>query len=124
MKKSRPPKDTTETFGARLARLRKAAGLTQQALGDEVGLSQRMMAYYETQAAFPPTAKKLPELAKALGVSTDVMLGIEHAPARQLDAPLQRRLRELARLPPKERRQILRLIDSLLEAERIKQRAG
>lgn len=39
----------TAGFGARLAELRKAAGFTQQQLADEVGVSRRMVAYYEAR---------------------------------------------------------------------------
>ena len=45
-------------FGARLAQLRKQAGLTQTALAREVGISQRMMAYYEGPTAFPPATER------------------------------------------------------------------
>jgi transcriptional regulator with XRE-family HTH domain len=57
---------TLEGFGERLARLRKARGLTQAALGESVGLSQRMIAYYKAQGGQPP-GPILPELARALG---------------------------------------------------------
>jgi transcriptional regulator with XRE-family HTH domain len=33
--------------------LRKQAGITQTALAQEIGVSQRMMAYYEGPTAFP-----------------------------------------------------------------------
>ena len=35
--------------------LREAAGYTQQELADEVGVSRRMIAYYEGQSTHPPT---------------------------------------------------------------------
>jgi transcriptional regulator with XRE-family HTH domain len=38
--------DAVNGFGLRLAALRKQAGLTQTALAQEIGVSQRMMAYY------------------------------------------------------------------------------
>ena len=41
-------------FGPRLAGLRKAAGISQMALAAEIGVSQRMMAYYESPTAHPP----------------------------------------------------------------------
>lgn len=42
----------------------------------ETGISQRMIAYYEKQAKYPPT-HLLPTLAKALGTSGDELLGIK-----------------------------------------------
>jgi transcriptional regulator with XRE-family HTH domain len=65
-------------FGARLAQLRKQAGLTQTALAREIGISQRMMAYYESPTAFPP-AMLLPTLARVLGISVETLLGTETA---------------------------------------------
>ena len=64
-----------ESFDERLARLRKAAGYTQKELGEELGISQRMVAYYESQTQHPPT-KLMPALATALGVSADELLGL------------------------------------------------
>ena len=69
----RPP--PPEGFGPRLVRLRLARGLTQESLGAMVGLSNRMLAYYERDDAEPPGAL-LPALAAALHVSTDVLLGV------------------------------------------------
>ncbi len=47
-------KEVTMSFGARLTKVRKAAGSTQQELADEVGVSRRMLAYYEVQSDHPP----------------------------------------------------------------------
>ena len=63
------------SFGERLAQLRTAAGYSQRDLAAEIGISQRMVAYYETQSDYPPT-HLFPALAKALGVSADQLLGI------------------------------------------------
>lgn len=62
----RKPPETTEGFGPRLARLRQARG-TQEELGTAVGLSNRMVAYYERHDAQPPGALLAP-LAQALRV--------------------------------------------------------
>ena len=40
-------------FGTRLVALRKAAGYTQQQLADELGVTRRMVAYYETESEHP-----------------------------------------------------------------------
>lgn len=37
------------SFGKRLAKLRKAAGYTQQQLADEISATRRMIAYYESR---------------------------------------------------------------------------
>ena len=116
---------SAESFGERLARLRKAAGYTQKELGDEVGTSQRMVAYYEAQTEHPPT-KLMPALARALGVSADELLGLAAGKARRKtpDSRLDRRLRAVQELPAAEKRQVLAFIDALLDRERLKRRAG
>ena len=68
-------KDTTTIdFGKRLAKLRKENGLTQQALGNKVDVSKRVIAYYEGETKYP-TAHLIVPLAKALKISTDELLG-------------------------------------------------
>ena len=62
-------------FGARLAELRRAAGLTQVELAEAVGISQRMVAYYESAEDYP-LAQLLRHLSSVLGVTTDELLGV------------------------------------------------
>ena len=65
------------SFGKRLAKLRKAAGnTTQQQLVDEIGATRRKITYYEPESQHPP-ANLLVDLAKALNVSSDELLGIK-----------------------------------------------
>ena len=68
-------RNDTEGFGARLAELRKAAGYTQVELAEALGMSQRMIAYYES-IEDNPLAKILRLLAQTLRVSTDELLGV------------------------------------------------
>lgn len=115
--------DTNATFGQRMARIRKDAGFTQRALAKEIGISQRMVAYYEGQTDFPPT-HLLPQLVQVLGVSADELLGIkplkDKKPGNQR---LWRRVRRIEQLPAKEKRQLLTLIDAFLERDKL-QKAG
>jgi transcriptional regulator with XRE-family HTH domain len=69
------PATPSAHFGARLAELRKAAGYTQVQLADEIGISQRMISYYE-KTDDHPIAKVLRHFAQALEVSTDELLGV------------------------------------------------
>jgi transcriptional regulator with XRE-family HTH domain len=111
-------------FGARLAELRKAADVTQTALAAEIGISQRMMAYYEGPSAQPP-ANLLPLIARVLGVSIDALLGVDSSRprARASDTRLQRRLAQIEKLSAQERRQILQVLDALIERGQLKQKA-
>lgn len=112
-------------FGARLNTLRKAAGYTQQELAQELGVSRRMIAYYEGETEHPPAAL-LPGLAAALGVSTDELLGVA-TPRRRAAKPdrrLQRRMQQLERMNPKEKRQALQILDALIEREQLRATKG
>jgi transcriptional regulator with XRE-family HTH domain len=62
-------------FGPRLAALRKAAGYTQVELAEALGISQRMVAYYESTDDHP-LAKVLRHLSATLGITTDELLGL------------------------------------------------
>jgi transcriptional regulator with XRE-family HTH domain len=112
-------------FGTRLAALRKQAGITQTALAQKIGVSQRMMAYYEGPTAFPP-AIQLPAMAKALGISVEALLGTETAKrkTKAVDTRMQRRLQQIASLPPDERRQIMQLVDAFIERDQLKRRSS
>jgi transcriptional regulator with XRE-family HTH domain len=119
--------DTTGNagFGERLASLRKAAGFTQVEFAAELGISQRMVAYYETPNATPP-ANLLPNIAAALGVSIDALYGRE-APKRRLakqegDSRLRRRLLAIEKLDAADKRQVLQLIDAFIERGQLKRK--
>ena len=120
---ARIKREPANGFGERLASLRKAAGITQTALAVEVGVSQRMMAYYEGPTAYPP-ANLLPVFAKALGVSVDTLLGVEAAPRRvkASDTRMQRRFQQIEKLEPAEKRQLLQLIDTFIELDQLKRK--
>lgn len=108
----------SETFGKRLAAIRKARGLTQRDLAKLVGISNRMIAYYEAQTERPPAAK-LDTLAKTLCVSTDELLGVK--PAKSLIFPensrLWKRLKIVDTLPPKAQKQIVEYAEMLAKVQ-------
>ena len=112
-----------EHFGARLARLRTQAGFSQRALAKELGVSQRMIAYYEKETTHPPT-HLLPIFATALGVTTDQLLGIEPVDQgkRTRDNRLWRRFSEIEKMQAKEKRQILQFLDTFIENNRLKRK--
>lgn len=112
-------------FGARLSALRKAAGYTQQELAQELGVSRRMVAYYEGETEHPPAAL-LPGLAAALAVTTDELLGVAtlRRKAAKPDRRLQRRMQQIERMNPKEKRQALQILDALIEREQLRATKG
>ena len=119
------PAEVEVSFGERLAGLRKAAGFTQIELATELGISQRMVAYYESPAATPP-ANLLPQIATALGVTIDEMFG--RSAKRKLakqegDSRLRRRLLAIEKLDVAEKRQVLQVIDAFIERGQLKRKA-
>jgi len=113
-------------FGARLIALRKAAGYTQQQLADEVGVTRRMVAYYETESEHPP-ANMLADLARVLNVSVDDLLGLNASRKRAktiaVSPRLERRMRQIEALSPRPKQQLLGLIDTFIAAEQHRQGA-
>lgn len=113
--------ETAEPFGSRMARLRKLAGYSQRSLAQELGVSHRVIAYYEAESGHVPS-DLLPAIAEALGVSADQLLGREAVTARRRpeNRQLLRKLRRVEKLPAAERRQVVQLIDALVERSELK----
>ena len=112
-------------FNEKLAALRKAAGFAQVELAAALEISQRTVAYYESPGATPP-AHLLPAIAQALGVSIDALYG-RSAPARKLakqegDSRLRRRMLAIEKLDVAEKRQVLQLLDALIERGQLKRK--
>lgn len=61
-------------FGDRLRAVRKARGLTYQALADKAGIGKSTIAFYEKMGTLPNVAT-LELICKALGVSASDLLG-------------------------------------------------
>jgi len=112
----------SSAFGERLAELRAEQGITQGQLAEMIGSSQRAISAYETVAEYPPTIVVV-EIAKALKVSADELLGLKPPPkaARAKEAPETRRMwkkfQQVMALPEKDRRAVIRLVNSLVAAK-------
>ena len=118
------PPPTEEGFGVRLARLRKAQGFTQEQLAAELGISRRRIAYYESESDHPP-ASLLADLSRALNTPVEELLksGVPQRKARPaaLSPRLERRLRQIERLSPRPKQQLLSIIDTFIAAEQNRQ---
>ncbi len=115
-KRARTAPGVEETFGRRMARLRKQAGYSQVTFAEEIGISPRMVAYYEVQTDRPPTYL-IATIAKTLAVSADQLLGLEPVGKRAapLNQQLLRRLRRIGDLPAHHQRALLTTIDAFLK---------
>lgn len=112
----------SSAFGQRLMDIRGARGLTQIQLAHVIGSTQRAVSRYETVAEFPP-AGVLVALAKALDVSTDDLLGLAKPKKKSPEPKEEPEIRRLWKkfqlvmaLPEKDRRAVIRLVNSLVSA--------
>jgi len=118
---------TDSDFGRRLMTIRKAHGISQVQLAKAAKTTQRAISYYETGLGFPP-APLVARLAHALNISSDELLGLKPQPRptsqfeRLNSNPNSRRLwkrfQQMASLPEKDQRAVVRLINSLSLAKR------
>ncbi len=74
MTAGRPARKPRPTFGERLAKARQEAGLTQAQLAERIGVSQRVVTYWEREPV-ALRAEQLAQVADALSVSADSLLG-------------------------------------------------
>ena len=119
-KKTQP--DNNRSFGQRLAKIRKAKGLTQTELGERIGATQRAMHHYEKKAEYPPV-QKIIELARALDMSVDELLGVDdegHDFYQNINPKLAKRLRLASDLPSHELKALSTFIDALLLKQQVK----
>jgi transcriptional regulator with XRE-family HTH domain len=120
------PKKSESTildFGKRLANMRKASGFTQQQLGEKVGVSKRVIAYYEGETDYPPT-HLIATLAKALSVSTDELLGLKQTKETLSPnlASLWRRLKVIENFSEKEKKSVLQYVEIIAEKHKPQQK--
>lgn len=107
-------KSSQTNFGKRLADLRKAKGLTQTDLGNKIGISKRMVAYYEGQTKRPPAHLLIP-IAKTLKISVDELLGVKKIQFSDPEhAKLWRKLKKAEVLSEKDQKALLDFLDALL----------
>lgn len=101
-------------FGQRLFKTRKARGLSQSELGGKVGLSKRMISFYEGNTQGPP-AEAVLKIAKALNVTTSYLLG--ESPIKSIKDDMAPSLRKhvdtLQKLQKKDKKAVLRMVEAL-----------
>ena len=102
-------------LGARIAHLRKEAGLSQQAVADALEIAQQTYANYEVARA-RPAVSMLPTLAQLFGVSVDELLGLhKNGPGKRGPTPLlQKQIERLNRLPKAQQKVVMQMLDGVL----------
>jgi len=108
--KSRSPQ------GARLAELRKAAHLSQAALGRLIGEKQQNIAFWE-QSDKPPRSDVLPKLARVLGVSVEQLLDV-NSPIGRRNGPVgkvRKLFEDVSELPRRQQEKVVEFVSALVE---------
>lgn len=102
-------------LGARIAQLRKEAGLSQQAMADALEIPQQTYANYEVARARVPVSL-LPELAQLFGISVDDLLGLHKVGAgkRGPTPKLQQQIERLSHLPKAKQKVVMEMIEGVL----------
>ncbi len=102
------------TLGQRIQALRRSMDLSQEGLGERLGVSRQAISKWEADAAVPEI-DKLIALAKLFGVSLDELLGVETAPGEE---PSPAEEAEAPSVPPEEGEELPLDTAELAEAAR------
>lgn len=118
------------TFGEKIKKLRIEKGITQEKLGQIIGVSDRVIGYYEADNRFPKDDILLTKIADYFNVSLDYLLGRTENKEfiKQIDKKLQDNnitiaanskvdLGKLAKIDNKTAKLINTLIDDFLNDE-------
>lgn len=122
MKTGRPAKTTRSAFGARLHAMREDAGLSQQQVAEQLGISQPAYASWERRnVAIQP--EQLAKLADIFGVSVEELVydgkrssrrGGPAGKARQV-------FEEVSGMPRTQQKKILDVVEALVAQARVAQ---
>lgn len=105
-------------FGQKLSEVRKQKNLSQRDLAKLTGISQRMIAHYETRASNIPL-DKLIIIIKTLGISLDELMELKKLrEIKPVEKPsrLMNKLIKVENLPKSAQKTILKTINAFLKA--------
>ena len=83
------------TLGQRIQAHRTRLGLSQEGLGDKLGVSRQAVSKWEADGAVPDT-DKLIALSKLFGITLNELLQVEEPPAAKKDSRIRRKMLLLA----------------------------
>jgi len=108
-------------FALNLISLRKKRGFSQTELAAASGISQRMIAYYETQSVIPPL-EKLEKLASTLNAAVSELVDPNSADttAVQLNTRILKKVQLLEQLPTEDQKKVMDYAKDLLERNQLK----
>jgi transcriptional regulator with XRE-family HTH domain len=113
------PEEQTQRIASQIRLLRKKNGLTQTMLGEKVGVTQKTIAAYESGNVriFDIT---LIDLARALSVSIDELLGVKTTKTVTKDMSLRliKRMNAIDALPEITKKHVLKVLDEIIKANK------
>ncbi|MBX3712965.1 MAG: helix-turn-helix transcriptional regulator [Lysobacter sp.] len=104
-------------LGQRIAEQRKALGITQAQLAEQLGIAQQTMAHYEGGVS-RIAVETLAQLAEALQTSVEELIGTpakRRASKRGPASKLQQQLEQIGKLPAAKQRAIAQVLDAMLQ---------
>ena len=107
-----------EKLGERLAKIRKAKGLTQKDLADKIGIMRTRVTDYEL-GRMRLYDEMVIRFAIALGVKTDEILGLEESKydSDPINLSLVKKVKQIEKLPPGEKRALIKTIDKYINPD-------
>lgn len=121
MPKRRAKPATPESIiGSRISEIRNRRAMTQVQLAAAVGMDQSLLSRYE-RGILRLHGALVADLAKALQVTTDEILGLKEPKGNSLlaDRRVVRRMQRIERLPRRKKEILFATIDSFLRGEAI-----
>lgn len=115
----RPAKSKRSELGLRIAKAREQKGISQYELADILGVHQQSIANWERKAT-AIRSDTLIKLAKALGVSSDELLGLEVPQTQYPSGKIRTTFEALNKLPRRQQQRILGMVEDMLIAQEAK----
>ncbi len=114
----RPPAKPRSSLGERIAIARLALGLTQKELAQKIGVTQRVVTYWERESV-SIRPEQLNALADALGVSADDLMGRATTKKTRQSGPapvgkIRRVFEDVSRLPRYQQLKIVEVVEALV----------
>jgi len=107
------------SLGKRISNFRKIRGKTQNVLAASIGISRSHLASYETEALHL-NDEMIIRFAKALGISTDDLLGYSAKTEYKENSPslrLIKRMQEIQKRSVSDQKFVIKIIDTFLKSK-------
>ncbi|MEO5367882.1 MAG: helix-turn-helix domain-containing protein [Magnetococcus sp. WYHC-3] len=103
-----------EELGARIVTRRKELAMTQTDLGNRIGVTQQVIASYETASRQIP-AWRVPELSSALDMPLESLMGMKiPGEKRGPKSKIEKQLDEVRQLPKTEQQFVSQFLEKML----------